>query len=91
MGRVLLGLALLASACNAKLADSPPETADAGVDSSMPMIDAAPDALVLGAWGSPAMVGGASTTTLAEDDGTLSPTTLELVFAVATATDGNRG
>ena len=50
MGRVLLGLALMASACNAKLADLPPETDDAGVDSSL-LIDAAPDALVLGAWG----------------------------------------
>lgn len=76
MGRCLLGLALLAAACQARLADDA-ETGDANTG-----VDAAPDALVLGAWGTPAMVGGASTTTLAEDDGTLSSTTLEIVFAV---------
>jgi len=85
MGRCLLGLALLASACSARLADDPglPD-ADTGVDSSL--VDAAVDAYVLGAWGAPSMVGGASTTTLAEDDGTLSSTTLEIVFAVGTTT-----
>ena len=83
MGRCLLGLALLVSACSARLADDATPDGSSGVDSSL-SIDAAPDAFVLGAWGSPTMVGGASTTTLAEDDGTLSSTTLEIVFAVGT-------
>lgn len=85
MGRCLVGLALLAGACSARLADDPNATPDGGTDGSQ-AIDAAPDAFVLGAWGSPTMVGGASSTTVGEDDGILSSTTLEMVFAVATTT-----
>ena len=88
MGRCLLGLALLASACSARLADDATPDGSTGTDSSQ-LIDAAPDAFVLGAWGSPTLVGGASSTTLAEDDGSLSSTTLELVFSVATTTGKN--
>lgn len=86
MGRCLLGLALLAGACSARLVDDPGLTpdADSSIDSSL--IDAAPDAYVLGAWGAPTKVGGASSATLVEDDGSLSSTTLELVFAVAATT-----
>ena len=74
MGRCLLGLALVASGCQAKLADDTGETVDANTDVDALAIDAAPDALVLGPWGTPALVGGASTTTLSEDDASLSST-----------------
>lgn len=86
MGRCLLGLALLAGACSARLADDPglPPDGDSGIDSAL--VDAAPDAYVLGLWGAPTKIGGASSGTLVEDDGSLTSTTLELVFAVATAT-----
>ena len=86
MGRCLLGLALLASACSARLVDDPNAVPDGGTGGESSQIDAAPDAYVLGAWGTPTLVGGASSTTLVEDDGSLSSTTLELVFSVATAT-----
>lgn len=91
MGRCLIGLALLAGACNAT-ADLPAETTDAntGIDSSTPGIDAAPDALVLGPWGAPAKIIGASSTILTEDDGSLSSTTLELVFAVLDTVNGGK-
>jgi hypothetical protein len=90
MGRCLIGLALLAGACTAK-ANLPAETTDAndGIDSSA-SIDAAPDALVLGPWGAGAKIQGASTMTLSEDDGTLSWSTLELVFAVQDAVNGGK-
>jgi len=86
MGRCLLGLALLASACSAKLADLPGETIDdanTGIDSNTSTDDAAlPDAFVLGAWGAATKVTGASSPAVAEDDPTLSSTALEMVFAV---------
>ncbi len=85
MGRCLLGLALLASACSARLADDTPPDGPPGID-SLQVIDAAPDAFVLGAWGPPMGVAGASSTTLAEEDGTPSSTTLELVFTITTST-----
>jgi len=87
MGRCLLGLALLAGACQARLADLPPETDDAntGVDGSMTT-----DAFALGAWGTATKVGGASSTTLNEDDATLSSTTLEIVFAINDAVNGGK-
>jgi len=83
MGRCLLGLALLAGACQARLADLPPESNDAGVDGPT-------DAFMLGAWGAATKVGGASSTTLSEDDGTLSSTALEIVFAIVDATNGGK-
>ncbi len=89
MGRCLLGLALLAGACQARLADLPPESDDAGVDGPATG-DAPTDAFMLGAWGAAAKVGGASSTTLSEDDGTLSSTGLEIVFAIADATNGGK-
>src|SRR5204862_1241635 len=46
------------------------------------------DAFMLGPWGTPAKVPGASTAA-AEDDGTLANGGLELVFAVADPADGN--
>ncbi len=84
MGRCLLGLALLASACSAKLADLPGETDDAGMgtDSGTTTDAAMPDAFVLGVWGAATRVTGASSPAVAEDDPTLSSTTLEIVFAV---------
>ena len=86
MGRCLLGLALLAGACQARLADLPPESDDAGVDGPATQ----PDAFMLGAWGAAAKVGGASSATLSEDDGTLSSTALEIVFAIVDATNGGK-
>jgi len=87
MERYLLGLALTLCACNASIGDGP---VDAGTDPiDAPTSDAPPDALVLGAWGSPALVPGASSTA-SEDDESLSSTTLEMVFAIVNTADANR-
>ncbi len=87
MGRHLLVLVLLASACKAELMDAPPDalfnpSADGGVDASA-------DAYVLGPWTTPMLVPGASGAG-DQDDGTLSSSGLELVFAIANAADANR-
>jgi Tol biopolymer transport system component len=85
----LAGLGLMASACSARLADAPGQggtvDADLGTDAPAVAVDAG-----LGAWGAPRTVAGASSTTLVEDDGTLSSNTLELVFAVADAVNGGK-
>jgi hypothetical protein len=80
---------VLACGCNAELmdppgavVDAPPGSGDAGVDGP------GADAFMLGAWGPPAKVTGASSGA-AEDDGTLANGGLELVFAVADPADGN--
>ena len=84
MGRRLLTLALcgVCGACNAHLgpASSNNVTAD-----GMPSGDGQgnPDALVLGAWGTPMPVPGASSTANSEDDVTLNAAATELIFAVA--------
>ena len=82
----------MAAACGVRLdGDQPP-----GPDANQPNPDApgGPDATdgppALGPWGMPALVAGASNTTLVEDDGTLSSTTLELVFSVVDATAGKK-
>lgn len=87
MGRHLLVLALLAGGCKAELSDVSPDalfnpSADGGVDT--PGGDAG-----LGPWGTPMVVPGASGAG-DQDDGTLSASGLELVFALANAADGNR-
>jgi hypothetical protein len=90
MGRWLLGLGLLASGCSAKLAEPPSE---GEIVDAAPGTDAPADApadTMLGAWGTPLIVPGASTTTLNEDDGSLSANTLELVFAVADPMNGGK-
>jgi hypothetical protein len=89
MGRSLLGLTLVLCACKASIGDGPADDAGLGDAIDASTIDAPPDALVLGAWGPPAKVPGASTTAI-EDDGSLSSTTLELVFAIVDAADANR-
>jgi Tol biopolymer transport system component len=86
MGRHLLALVLLCSACKAELANAPPDATfnpngDSGVDASA---DAA-----LGPWSTPMLVTGASGAG-EQDDGTLSSSGLELVFALANAADANR-
>jgi Tol biopolymer transport system component len=52
--------------------------------------DASPDAQTLGPWGTPQLVPGASSTTAAEDDASLTSTTLEMVFAVVDPTYNNK-
>lgn len=87
MGRPWLVLVLLGSACKAELADAPSDalfnpSTDSGVGS-------AADAAVLGPWATPMLVPGASGAG-EQDDGTLSASGLELVFAIANAADANR-
>ena len=89
MGRCLLLAVLLASGCSAELMDPMGAGSDAAIASDAPVTDAGGDAFMLGAWGTPMKVPGASTTA-DEDDGTLTSDGLELVFAVANAADGNR-
>lgn len=90
MGRCLLFATVLASGCSAELTDppgavvdAPPGGGDAGVDGP------GADAFMLGPWGAPTMVPGASTGGANEDDGTLASGGLEMVFAVADPNDGN--
>lgn len=87
MGRHLLALVLLCSACKAELMDVNPDAlfnpnGDSGVDG-------AADAAVLGPWSTPMLVPGASGAG-DQDDGTLSSTGLELVFALTNTADMNR-
>jgi len=82
MGRrwVIAGV-LLASACKAELANDTPGDADISQPDAKVFLDAATDApAVLGAWGMPMTIPGASDATLAEDDCTLSSNKLELYF-----------
>lgn len=82
--RYVLGVLLLC-ACKAQLGTEDQATADArtsSIDSSQVIDDdAAVDAMVpLGAWGAPAVVLGASTTNLGEDDVVLSSNMREIYF-----------
>jgi hypothetical protein len=90
--RYVLGVLLLC-ACQAQLGtgDRPSPDASAPIDSSQTTdIDAGVDSMVqLGPWGTPAAVLGASSTTLAEDDATLSSNKLELYFKRPDAGDNN--
>lgn len=91
MGRRFLAAMLILGGCKASIGDGAGDgSVTDAIDAPGTPIDAAPDALVLGAWGAPAKVPGASTATLQEDDGSLSSTTLEMVFAVVNANDANR-
>jgi len=93
MGRCLFTLALIC-ACNAHLGgqDNHNVTADGatgsggGSDGGSVMPDAP---VMLGPWGTPAPVGGASSATVSEDDPTLSSDGLELYYAVANAAGKN--
>jgi len=88
MGRSLAMLALLC-ACNARLGEMSGNTShldawdaigDASTDGRGDAT-AGKDAVVLGAWGTPTPIPGASTATNGEDDDTLSANTLDLIFA----------
>ncbi len=89
MGHCLLVLTLVASGCSAELMDPPGVPTDAAPGTS-DAVDAPGDAFMLGPWGTPTPVMGASTTTANEDDATLSSSGLEMVFAVVNAADANR-
>jgi len=81
MGRcLLLAVVVAASGCKAELDDPNALASDGGTTGGDgPRADSAIDAFVLGPWGTPAKVTGASTIAI-EDDGTLSPNQLELIF-----------
>jgi hypothetical protein len=81
------GLLVLLCGCHARLSDAP--TDDIVIDApSTDATDAAPDALILGKWGTPQPIAAAATAA-AEDDCTMSSTTLELYFAIADV-NGNK-
>jgi hypothetical protein len=89
MGRHLLVLVLVSSACKAELMDPGDGNPDALFNPSGDSgVDAA-DAAMLGPWSTPMMVPGASGAG-EQDDGTLSSSGLELVFSIANAADANR-
>ncbi|MEJ7596702.1 MAG: hypothetical protein WKG01_02230 [Kofleriaceae bacterium] len=86
-GKLALPLLLAWVGCKAQVEGGTPidgSTTDGTIDRDTP------DALILGAWGMPAPVGGASDPTLQEDDGTLSYSQREIVFARQNAADNNR-
>src|SRR6188768_253790 len=89
MRGMILGIAACAAACGAGVGNA--DTVDAGGDDDVaPDIDAPVDAEVLGAFGTPQKIAVAALANLQEDDGTLSYSGLELVFAVQNAGDNNR-
>jgi Tol biopolymer transport system component len=84
----------LLAACEARISGAP--TSSGLVDAAtsddaaavVVMADAASiDAVTLGPWSAPAKIPGASSTTVSEDDVTLSSNTLEMIFAI----DGTNG
>ncbi len=81
MGRRLVALTVLLYACQARLGDGPGADATDAPVVDAPSPDGAPDVTMLGAWGAPTKVLGASTAQ-AEDDATMSDDTLEMIFAV---------
>jgi Tol biopolymer transport system component len=78
-------LLVLLSACKAQISGAPADlgAVDAATDAAddLPIVDA--PGSQLGPWSTPVKVTPAATTTLVEDDVTLSSNTLELFFAVA--------
>lgn len=90
MGRRWVAALLLLGACKAQLAG---DAVDANIsldDSNTLALDAQSDAqLVLGAWGTPTLVPGASDNTLSEDDCTMSSSKLELYFKRTDSGDNN--
>ena len=89
MGRHLLLLMLLTSACKAELADVKGSLVDGdgGVTDALADDSSVPFDTALPAFGTPMLNNAASSPTLAEDDGALTSDGLEMVFAVA-ATGG---
>ncbi len=88
MRRCLFALSLIASGCRAELMDPggvPIDAPRGGRDATA----AETDASLLGPWGAPAPVSGASSALAEEDDATLSSSGLELVFAIVNPADGN--
>ena len=82
---------MLLAACKAELTDNPAADANnSQPDTGGGFLDAGIDAqMVLGAWGTPALVPGASDDALTEDDSTLSSTKLEIYFKRNDAGDNN--
>ena len=90
MGRRWVAAALLPlCACGAQLGDGPADASqNSGDGNQFQTVDAAPDARVmLGAWGTPAKVNGASDAALDEDDVEISANELELYFKKSNGTD----
>ena len=89
-GLGLLACGLFTAGCGVRLdggGQLAPDASTPGTDGgSDPSIDAPP---MLGPWGAPAAVLGASTATGGEDDATLSSSTNEMIFAIADAAAGN--
>lgn len=89
-GLGLLACGLFTAGCGVRLDGGGQLTPDGSTPStdgrSDPSIDAPP---MLGPWGAPAAVLGASTATGGEDDATLSSSTNEMIFAIADAAAGN--
>lgn len=85
-GKLALPLVLAWVGCKAQVEG---QATDGGIDQDGD-VDAPPDAIVLGAWGTPTKVTGASDPAIQEDDGTLSYSQLEIVFARQNAADNNR-
>ena len=90
MGRRLLVLALVTGACNAELMDPRDTPVDAQPTGDGSATDG-PDGggTMLGPWGTPTMIPGANTAA-GEDDATMSPTGLEIIFAISDAADQGR-
>jgi hypothetical protein len=90
MGRYLVGGALLVCACHVRLEDLPQEVPVDASGADSPTVNPPPDGSTsLGLWGAPMKVGVAGTAA-GEDDASLSSNTLEMVFAVADATNGGK-
>src|SRR5688572_9843987 len=88
MGRRWVAAAVLSlCACGAQLGDGPADAS--GTDGNQfQVVDAAPDArTMLGAWGTPSKVNGASDATVDEDDVVISADDLELYFKKSNGTD----
>jgi hypothetical protein len=90
-GTAVLVIAASVGGCNATVGatGTNPDANDNSVDAPELLVDAPVDAEILGAFGTPTKITVAATG-LQEDDGTLSYSGLELVFAVQNAADSNR-
>ncbi len=88
-GQLLL---LLVCACHARLADGGGDDLEATIDAAPGAVDAPLGSMpidapvMLGPWGMPTPIPGASTAASQEDDSTMSSSTNELVFAVVEGT-----
>ena len=86
-GKLALPLVLALVGCKAQVEG---QSSDGSVGDGSIDDDAAGDAAPLGPWGTPTKVTGASDPTIQEDDGTLSYSQLEIVFARQNAADNGR-